>query len=368
MENKTGTGSNDSLKSRNLLQKTALMLVNLGSPLSPSERDVRHWLSEFLMDPRVVDLPWLVRKILVSGVIAPFRSARTAKAYSSIWTDSGSPLLVNTRKLASRMSDHLNFPVTWAMRYGKPGMADSIRSLADQQIKRLVLVPLYPQYAASTVQTVVEEAMRCNRELDAPMELVCLPPFYRDSGYIECLVRLIREKLDEETHLLLSYHGLPESALRRACPEAANHCLASEDCCDQPSPAHNTCYRHQSMATSRKIVEALGLPSDRWQASFQSRLGRIPWLRPYTDEVLASLPARNIRRLCVVCPSFVADNLETLEEINIAGRQSFLKAGGEDFCYIACLNDDESWALHLSRMCQDLLVADSINELKIPAN
>lgn len=333
---------------------TAFLLVNLGSPASLARQDVKRWLGEFLMDPKVIEIPWVARKLLVSGIILPFRTSRTKEAYSAIWTDQGSPLLLNTDKLAKAMERRSGLPVAWAMRYGQPNIPGVMRRLAEQKIKKLVLVPLYPQYASSTTATVLEQAGRVNRTLDAPFEMVHLPPFYHHPSYLECLAKLIRPGWDEKSHLLFSYHGLPERAVKRAHPENKRHCSMDDQCCRTPAKAHAYCYRHQSLLTSQKVAEQLGLTPDQWQVSFQSRLGRAPWLRPYTDEVLARLPGEGIRHLTVICPSFVADNLETLEEINIRGRRLFLQAGGDNFNYIPCLNEDESWVELLSQMCLKL--------------
>jgi ferrochelatase len=232
------------------------------------------------------------------------------------------------------------------MRYGEPGINAAIERLASQGITRLNLVCLYPQHADSTRQTTIEAV---SAALPDGVELAVIPPFFDDPDYLNAQAGVIERNLPETwDHLLLSYHGLPERHLTRADP-TGSHCLANADCCEVPSVAHATCYRHQARVTSRCLAERLGIPSDRWSISYQSRLGRLPWLEPYTDQVLAELPGRGVRHLAVACPAFVADNLETLEEIGIAGRETFLEAGGESFQLIPCLNDDDVWVSTLAR-------------------
>ncbi len=359
-------------------------------------RDVRRYLNEFLMDPYVLTAPWPLRRLIVSGFILPFRPKRSAAAYASIWTDEGSPLLHHTERLGQAVGERAGRPCQVAMRYGAPSIASALDKLQSEGCTELLLVPLFPQHADSTRTTAIE-AVR--KRLPTDMRLKVLPPFYQRPEYIECQARLIERHLPPNwDHLLLSYHGLPEQHITRADPTGA-HCLASEDCCERASPAHATCYRHQCYATARAIARRLGadggnvgeaptpaekikqtfefagptggspqlaetaagaaetggktgahhlLGDGRVSVSFQSRLGRLPWLRPYTDQVLAELPSQGVRRLAVYCPSFVADNLETLEEIGIQGRETFLQAGGESLTLIPCLNATPEWVQALA--------------------
>lgn len=347
----------------------AVLLVNLGTPRSPSVADVRRYLNEFLMDPYVLTAPWLVRRLIVSGFILPFRPKRSAAAYASIWTEEGSPLLRHTEQLGQAVGDRAGLVCMVAMRYGEPSIAAALAQLQDVGCTELLLAPLFPQHADSTRTTAIE-AVR--KGLPAGMQLQVLPPFYGREDYVDCQVRLLEQHLPAHwDHLLLSYHGLPEQHLTRADPTGA-HCLASADCCERASPAHATCYRHQCYATARAIARRLSgatsqsaqatggasprggkasthkLLDGRLSVSFQSRLGRLPWLRPYTDQVLAELPSQGVRRLAVYCPSFVADNLETLEEIGIQGRETFLQAGGESLTLIPCLNATPEWVQTLA--------------------
>lgn len=320
----------------------AVLLVNLGSPASPDEADVRTYLDQFLMDPRVVDLPWILRRFLVSAFILPKRPKASGEAYASIWTPEGSPLRVATEKLAAGLDERLDVPVRWAMRYGDPSIESQLLALAESGIRRVSFVALYPHWAMSTVETSVVEAERVIRAHGLDLVLETLPPFYDDPDYIAEVAATAREYLQDDDHLLFSYHGLPERHLRK-CDPTGSHCLQHPDCCRVPSPAHDWCYRHQVLVTSEKVAAALGLPEERWEFSFQSRLGRAKWIEPYTDRTLAALPGRGVKNLAVICPAFVADNLETLEEIGIQGRETFLAAGGERFTLIPCLDARPGW-------------------------
>ena len=328
----------------------AVLLVNLGTPRSPTVRDVRRYLNEFLMDPHVLNLPWPVRRLIISGFILPFRPRRSAAAYASIWTDDGSaegsPLLRHTEALGAALSERTDAPCAVAMRYGEPSIAGAVGRLVASDCTEVLLVPLFPQHADSTRTTAIE-AVR--RHLPADVKLKVLPPFHDREDYIDCQANLIESHLPPRwDHLLLSYHGLPERHITQADPTGA-HCLADPDCCERASAAHATCYRHQCYATARALTARLSLDVERVTVSFQSRLGRLPWLRPYTDQVLAKLPERGVRRLAVYCPSFVADNLETLEEIGIQGRDIFQQAGGESLTLIPCLNTSPDWVKALAR-------------------
>ncbi|MEE4362212.1 MAG: ferrochelatase [Pseudomonadales bacterium] len=320
----------------------AVLLVNLGSPDSPTEPDVRRYLEEFLMDPRVVDLPWPIRRFIVSAFILPTRPKRSAEAYASIWSDGGSPLKVTTRELAEALDARLEMPVTWAMRYGTPSIEDRILELARMGITTLRYVPLYPHWAMSTTETSIVEAERVIATHGLEMTLEVQPPFYDDPDYIAELAATAREQLEPDDHLLFSYHGLPERQVRK-CDPTGEHCLKRPDCCQIDSPAHATCYRHQVYVTSELIAAALGLSETQWEVAFQSRVGRAKWIEPYTDKVLEHMPERGIKKVAVMCPAFVADNLETLEEIGIEGRESFLEAGGERYKLIPCLNARPGW-------------------------
>jgi ferrochelatase len=306
--------------------------------------DVRSYLHEFLMDRHVLDTPWPVRKLIVSGFILPFRPKRSAAAYAKIWdaagSGTGSPLLHYSEQCRARLSERLNLPTSLAMRYGEPDLADAVTALVAQGVNEILLIPMYPQHAESTRTTSIEAVRRV---LPSSVELSVVPAFYEDSGYLDAQAAIIANHLPPGwDHLLLSYHGLPERHITRADP-TGNHCLSSPDCCARPSPAHATCYRHQVYRTSSLLAERIGISEEHYSVSFQSRLGRLPWLTPHTDQVLAGLPGTGVRNVAVACPAFVADNLETLEEIGMAGRDLFKNAGGETFTLVPCLNAEPSW-------------------------
>jgi len=328
----------------------AILLVNLGSPASTRPADVRRYLDEFLMDPYVIDVPAPLRALIVKGFILPTRPAKSAEAYRQIWTDAGSPLVVISERTRAALEARTGIPVGLAMRYGEPSIANGIDALAARAgaVDEIVVVPMYPQYAMASTKTVevaVESALRARG-----LRHRFVAPFFDDAGYLDAVAARMRETLPADVpHVLFSYHGIPERHLRKVDP-TRGHCLSSPDCCAIPSAAHATCYRHQVIATTEALARRLGLRADRYSLAFQSRLGG-GWLRPFTDVVLAELPKRGIMRLAVVCPSFVVDCLETLEEIDIRGRATFTHAGGTSFTYLPCLNDDPRWIEALAALC-----------------
>ena len=325
-----------------------VLLANLGTPKSPSVADVRSYLGEFLMDRHVLDVPWPIRKLIVSGFILPFRPKQSAKAYASIWDPKGSPLLLESQALQSALQQALpeRTHVALGMRYGEPSLKAAIQELEQAGVEDVLLIALYPQHAASTRSTCIELVEQL---LPSNMHLTVLPPFYGDRDYIQVLADSIRPHLQEPfDHLLLSYHGLPERHMVTADP-TGSHCMQTPDCCERQSVAHETCYRHQVFSTSNGLAAALELTEDKISTSFQSRLGRLPWLTPYTDQTLGELPGRGVKRLVVACPAFVADNLETLEEIGIQGEETFLDAGGESLRLVPCLNATPEWVSLLAR-------------------
>ena len=329
-------------------KKVGYLLINLGTPDSPEVKDVRNYLGEFLMDPHVLDVPWALRALIVNAFILPFRPKDSAEAYSKIWTIEGSPLLVKSQALADKLHERLGAPVALSMRYGKPAIADGLQVLHDSGVTQVCIVPLYPHYADSTITTSVNAAME---QMPDNMQGNVINPFYQAPEHTKAWGENIRKHLPKQwDHLLLSYHGLPERHLTKADP-TDQHCLKQQDCCSVNSVAHKTCYRHQVMVTSQEIARYLDIEEDRHSVSFQSRLGRIPWLTPYTDHVLEQMPSQGIKHVAVACPAFVVDNLETLEEMGMQGEETFLQAGGESFTLIPCINDDDLWVEGLTSLC-----------------
>jgi ferrochelatase len=307
------------------------------------------------MDGRVIDVPYVIRKLIVSGFILPFRPMRSAEAYRTIWWDEGSPLVVVGRRVQKLLDALVEAPVELAMRYGNPSIEEGIRALAERapDLESIRVVPLYPHYAMSTVESTVVEVENKMREFDSRLDLRVVKPFYGDSLYVSALAESAREYLEKEyDHLLVSYHGLPERHLRKTDP-TGNHCLTAGSCCETPSPAHDACYRHQVLRTTELLVERLEVPATKYTVSFQSRLGRDAWLEPFTAAEAVRLAGSGVKRLLVICPAFVADCLETLEEVGHGVREQFLGAGGESFEMIPCLNDHPVWIEALRRYCTE---------------
>ena len=334
--------------------RRGVLLVNLGSPNSPSVEDVRRYLDQFLMDGRVLDAPYPIRRFIVKCLILPFRPKKSAAAYRAIWTDKGSPLVEITRRTAQVLRERTCMPVGMGMRYGYPSIQEGLRDLvlsAEDPLDEVLLVPLYPHYAMSTYETVVVEAKRVFSELGMGSELRVLPPFYDRPEYIDSLLASAEESLEwDYDHILFSYHGLPERHLRKTDPTNC-HCLKTPDCCHVESPAHKTCYRAQVLKTTQAFVDRAGIPEGKFSVAFQSRLGRDPWLQPFTSREIPLLASVGVRRLLVICPSFVSDCLETLEEIGIRERKAFTAAGGAELRLIPCLNDHPRWIETLAGWC-----------------
>jgi len=319
------------------------LLVNLGSPDSPSRSDVRRYLTEFLSDPRVMDQPWLARMFLLHACILPRRVAPSSRAYASIWTREGSPLVAISRSVAARLREKLAFPVELGMRYGNPSISSAIARLRAAGVERALVLPMFPHYAMSSYETAVERCRAAARREGGGMRLRVLPPFFAEPDYLAALTALLKPRLAQPyDHVLFSFHGLPERHLKKSDP-SGRHCLASPDCCERAHVAHASCYRAQSLRTARETAAAAAIPEGKWSVAWQSRLGRDVWMKPWTDEVFQELPSRGVKRLVVACPAFTADCLETLEEIGIRGRETFLAAGGETLTLVPCLNDAPGW-------------------------
>lgn len=337
------------------MTKHGVLLANLGSPDNPDVPSVRRYLNQFLMDPYVIQLPWLLRRLIVGLFVLPFRPKRSAAAYRSIWTDRGSPLIALSRDLLGAVQEKTRVPLALGMRYGNPSIESGILELAAMPgIGEIFFVPLYPHYADSTVTTSVREAQRVITHHRLKVRLRVIAPFYNNPDYLDALVASAGDRLanlGEVDHVLFSFHGLPELHVTRADP-TGSHCLKVADCCRVPSPAHATCYRHQVLETTRLFVERTGLPADRYTVTFQSRLGRAKWLEPSTEETLKALAGKGVKNVLVLCPAFITDCLETLEEIEIQGNEVFREAGGESLTLIPCLNDHPAWVNTLVRWAE----------------
>lgn len=322
-----------------------VLLVNLGSPDSPQRGDVRRYLAQFLMDECVIDVHYLLRLLIVYGTILPTRPKVSAAAYQKIWTEEGSPLVSLSKQLRVLVQKNTTLPVALGMRYGNPSIAKGIEWLMQQKpsMQEIYLIPLYPHFANSSTQTAILETQRILANLGSTSTLKVFPPFYQDAGFIEALVDNASNDLDwEYDHLLFSYHGLPDRHIRKSDP-THTHCLISDNCCKTPSPAHATCYRHQVYATTQAFVDKAKIDKRKYSVSFQSRLGRDPWLRPFTDHRITELARAGVKKLLIMCPAFVTDCLETLEEIGIRAREDFLSHGGQELRLGPCLNTRPKW-------------------------
>lgn len=327
--------------------KTGILIVNLGTPDSPSPAKVRRYLREFLDDPRVLDIPSLGRWLLLNFVILPFRPRKSAEAYAQIWTAAGSPLLEHTRAFTERLRALLpgEYGVEFAMRYGSPSIARQLETLLARSPDKLIIFPMYPQYSSASTGSSLEKAFSVlGRKWNIPQVSV-VGAFYGDPGYLDACAALGRPLMSSlaPDHVLFSYHGLPERQIRRG-ESLEGHCLQPENsCCASISWKNNFCYRAQCFETSRQLASRLGLPPSGYSVSFQSRLGRTPWIQPFTDQVLPELARAGKKRLLVFSPSFTADCLETLEEIAIRAKATFLEAGGQELVLVPAVNSSDAW-------------------------
>jgi protoporphyrin/coproporphyrin ferrochelatase len=327
----------------NAMLKEGVLLLNLGSPNSPEVPEVRRYLREFLMDGRVMDAPWPVRFCVVNFGILPKRPIQSSEAYKAVWTKEGSPLIVSSRRIQAALQARLDIPVELAMRYQNPSIESAIRNLVKLGVSNLLVIPLFPHYAMSSYETAAERAREVARKISPGMKVEVVPPYYDAPEYVSALVASASRYLEQNRdYLLFSFHGLPERHLRKADPTKC-HCMKVQNCCEIPSPAHATCYRAQCLKTVRAFVRATELPKGSYSVAFQSRLGREPWMQPYTDKEIERLAKAGVKRLAVVCPAFISDCLETLEEIGIRGREIFQEAGGEELTLVPCLNDHPDW-------------------------
>jgi ferrochelatase len=326
---------------------TGLLLINLGTPDSPHPRDVRPYLREFLSDPRVIDIaPWK-RSLFLNLFILPFRPRTSGEAYEKIWTERGSPLLFHSLDLAEKMRKRLGreCAVELGMRYGNPSIGQALESLRSKGADRIVVFPLFPQYSSAATGSALEKVFdEAGGYWNTPYVQV-VPPFYDHPLYVDACARVALDSLQgvEPEVVLFSFHGLPERHCLKS-DETQAHCLKSDRCCDAIVEANRNCYRAQCLATARALADRLGIPAQRRVVCFQSRLGRTPWIRPYTDEVLADLAKRGVKRAAILSPAFVADCLETLEELGIRAVESFKSAGGEQLHVVPCVNATDVWA------------------------
>jgi ferrochelatase len=329
-------------------KRTAVLLLNVGTPDAPTTSAVRRYLREFLSDPRVLDMNALGRFLLLYFIILPFRPARSAAAYRAVWTSEGSPLLVHARALTDAVARRMpDAKVLLAMRYGNPSLRAAVETVAREGIERVVLVPLFPQYASATTGTALQEAFRLLGGLSKVPSVSVVPPFYDDARFVDCAARIVEEATRDAPvdHVLFSYHGLPVHQVQATA--TAGHACGGEDatgCCARIHAGNAHCYRAQCVATTEALARRLGLGEGAFSSAFQSRLGRAKWLLPNTEDALVALAKAGKKRVAVACPSFVGDCLETLEEIAVRGRELFREHGGEELVMVPCVNSDARWA------------------------
>jgi ferrochelatase len=324
--------------------KKGLLLIKLGTPDAPTTAAVRKYLKEFLADPRVITLPAPLRYLFLYGLILPFRPRKSAKAYQAIWTDSGSPLLVHGEKLGEKLQHHLGdgYQVVLGMRYGHPSLKHALDTL--KHCDELIVLPLYPQYSSAATGSCIEKTLKLLSQWPTVPTVQIIRDFYQHPGFILPQSEKIKPYLSTHDYILFSFHGIPEKQLHSA------HCPTP---CINPCPAtqHTTCYRAQCFATSAAIAAQLNLAPEAYGVAFQSRLGRIEWIKPYLDTTLPALRKKNIKRLAISCPSFVADCLETLEEIGLRANHQWRELGGEQLTLIPALNEDDAWVKGIADIC-----------------
>lgn len=331
-----------------------ILIINLGSPKSTNVKDVKKYLDEFLMDEYVLDMSWIGRALLVKGIILKTRPKKSAEAYKSVWTPEGSPLIIYSKKIQKKLQQLTDLPVGLAMRYAQPSIENGIQELVNKGVTEITLLPLYPQYAMSTTETVIEKAESIRKRKHPNLNINYVKPFYNREQYINSLAESIKKGLPEKyDKLLFSYHGVPERHIYRT---DYTHTCNLENCRTEKNQHFNEfCYLNHCYETTRLVQEKLSLPDDKVQISFQSRLLKDPWLKPYTDHTLEEFPKQGVKNIAVVCPAFVSDCLETLEEISMEGREDFIHAGGENFTYIPCLNDNDDWIETIKFLCEEKL-------------
>lgn len=333
-----------------------VLIVNLGSPESPTPEAVKPYLEEFLMDKRVIDLPYWLRALIVKGIILRTRPKKSAAAYRKIWWDEGSPLIVISERTVQKIKPQVEIPVALAMRYGQPSLKKGLTELYQKGVTEVLLLPMYPQYAMATTETIEVLAQELVGKYFVGMKLEFFPPFYNKQGYIDSLAAVMQQGIEgfDYDHLLFSYHGVPERHIKKTDPTKSHKkIIDGEYCCQPGTPPAEKCYRTHCFETTRLVAEKLQLNPDKYSISFQSRLGMDKWLEPFTSDRVEELAKNGVKKIAVVTPAFVADCIETLEEIEMEAGKSFKANGGEVFKMIPCLNDEEIWVNTLSDWIND---------------
>ena len=338
------------------MRKYGVLLMNIGTPDAPTKKAIKTYLREFLLDPDVIDLPAPIRHLLVRGIILNTRPKKIAPRYQSIWMEEGSPLRVYTQKMCDSLELKLGDVVCEVgMRYGNPSIRSGLENLRREGVDTVLLAPLFPHHAQATTQSSLKHAYKQLEIIKWSPEIVELPPFPSESEFINPLVNSLKSQIKNDVHLLFSYHGLPISHIKRG-DLSGEHCQKVNDCCNKSVEGNMMCYARHCMMTTISVVEKLGLKEDEWSISFQSRLGPTKWLEPSTIKKVEELAEDGKKNIFIISPSFLADGLETLEELNIEIRDHFLKIGGEKLVVGRCLNDDPLWIEGLS-----ILISKALN-------
>ena len=324
------------------LQKNeGVLLINLGSPKELSKKSVRQYLRVFLSDDNVVDLPKFFQQFILRLFILPFRPKNTLEAYEKIWTKEGSPLIISTESIANKLTKKTGWNVEYAMRYEEPSIEKALHKFKENEINKIYVISLYPHNAMATTVTTELETRNVAMNVSNDFELIFTKPFFDNEEYINAMVNSIRPYVENKSYdkIIFSYHGIPKRQAKKT-DETGEHCFSTSNCCEVENDGSKDCYRSHTRIASDLTAKKLGLEDDQWEIAYQSRIGP-GWLTPFTDKRLAKLPEEGKDNIAILCPSFISDCLETLEEIDIRGRETFLKAGGKKMTYIPCLNDSE---------------------------
>ncbi len=340
-----------------VMGKRGVLLMNVGTPEAPTVDAVRTYLREFLLDPDVIDLPAPLRHLLVRGIILRTRPKRIAPAYEKIWMDEGAPLRVHSDRMVAALQERdPSLAVAHAFRYGVPTMEQALEALRGEGVEELLLAPMFPQHAEATTGSAMRRAEEVLAEMTWTPKIHRLTHFETEPEYVQPLAASLLEAVDDGAHILFSYHGLPLSHVRRA-DSTRSHCQKVDDCCTTSCSANTMCYAHHCNMTTTAVVEALGLPDDRWSLSYQSRIGPVKWLSPASTDAVVDLAKRGVTNIAVVAPAFVVDGLETLEELEIELREIFVEAGGKEFRVVPCLNDEPTWVEGVHSLIKRAFVA-----------
>ena len=324
-----------------LQKNVGVLLINLGSPKELSKKSVRQYLRVFLSDDNVVDLPKFFQQFILRLFILPFRPKNTLEAYEKIWTKEGSPLIISTESIANKLTEKTGWNVEYAMRYEEPSIEKALHKFKKNEINKIYVISLYPHNAMATTVTTELETRNVAMNISNDFELIFTKPFFDNEEYINAMVNSIRPYVENKSYdkIIFSYHGIPKRQAKKT-DETGEHCFSTSNCCEIENDGSKDCYRSHTRIASDLTAKKLGLKDDQWEIAYQSRIGP-GWLTPFTDKRLAKLPEEGKDNIAILCPSFISDCLETLEEIDIRGRETFLKAGGKNMTYIPCLNDSE---------------------------